>query len=77
MEGLHVHARRRQDERRSESEDRTYGQVAVHDAEGVEVVDAADELVHEPLDLHRREVVLPVRHLAARVGWGWRIGLLD
>lgn len=35
----------------------------MHDAEGVEVVDAADELVHEPLDLHGREVVLPVGHL--------------
>lgn len=35
----------------------------MHDPERVQVVDAADELVHEPLNLHGRQVVLSVSHL--------------
>lgn len=35
----------------------------MHDAHGVEVVEAADELVHEPLDLYRCQVVLAIAHL--------------
>jgi len=35
----------------------------MHDSERVQVVDAADELIHEPLDLHGRQVVLAVSHL--------------
>jgi hypothetical protein len=38
----------------------------MHDSERMQVVNAADELVHEPLDLHGRQVVLAVSHLGIK-----------